>query len=523
MGAAIDALLGLMIQQGANELRVGTGRAPKILRDGTPRRLAMRETSDAELWHLIGELLGPEHERNLRAGQKVELVHEAGSLGPFHVTLKPRGAEHGFDAVFVGRTERSPSSDTSSVPRHAARPFADTARPSPDAARPLPVPEPSAASPVLVAAPDNGARTGSSTARHELVELLSRATAARASDIHLCSGEGARVRVDGKLRTFALEGAVADTEQLLDGCLDAEARERLASGASVDLALDVPALGRFRVNVYRTSNGLAAAVRLLPPLAPSLASLRLPAALDDIIDLPQGLVIVCGPTGSGKTTTLAAIAHEAMRRRSVVVLTLEDPIEYNLVPAAEGGSIVRQRQIGRDVRDFATGLRDALREDPDLLVVGEMRDPESISLALTAAETGHLVLTSLHSASTASAIERIADAYPPERQVQIRVQLADVLRVVIAQRLLPQARNTGRAVALEVLRVTHAVGCAIREGKTAQIPGIIQSGRREGMLPLERCLADMTRMGIITADVARSVANEHASLDSYLRSNTTGP
>lgn len=521
MGAAIDALLGLMIQQGANELRVGTGRAPRILRDGTPKRLAMRETSDAELWHLIGELLSSEQEQNLRAGQPVEFVHDAGPLGPFNVTLKPRAGEGSFDAVFVPRLGRAASSDTSASAHRGVRPSAD----APAAPTAPAMGEPGVASPAPVArAPDSGATAGASPAPgRELLELLARAVATRASDIHLCSGEGARVRVDGKLRTLELAGGVADTEQLFDTCLDTGARERLGSGASVDLALEVPALGRFRVNVYRTSNRLAAAVRLLPSLAPTLSSLRLPATLDDVIDLPQGLVIVCGPTGSGKTTTLAAIANEAIRRRSVVVLTLEDPVEFLLVPPADSSSIVRQRQIGRDVRDFATGLRDALREDPDVLVVGEMRDPESISLALTAAETGHLVLASLHAPSTASAVERIADAYPPERQAQIRVQLADVLRIVIAQRLLPHARTAGRAVALEILRVNHAVGSAIREGKTPQIPGIIQSSRRDGMLPLERCLADMARGGVITTEVARAVANEPVSLESYLRGTTTGP
>jgi len=178
---------------------------------------------------------------------------------------------------------------------------------------------------------------------------------------------------------------------------------------------------------------------------------------------------------------------------------------------------VRQRQIGRDVKDFATGLRDALREDPDILVVGEMRDRETISLALTAAETGHLVLTSLHSRSAASAVERIVDVYPPERQGQVRVQLADALRAVVAQRLVPRARASGRLPALEVLRGTHAVATAVREGKTAQIPSIVQSSRRDGMLPLERCLADLVQSGKITIEAARAVANEPSSLAEYAR------
>jgi twitching motility protein PilT len=238
--------------------------------------------------------------------------------------------------------------------------------------------------------------------------------------------------------------------------------------------------------------------------------------LDDLLDLPNGLVLITGPTGAGKSTTLAALAQEVLRRRSAMLITLEDPIEYAFVPTSKG-SLVRQRQVGREVASFPAGLRDALREDPDVLLVGEMRDPESIALALTAAETGHLVLTSLHSRSAAGAVERVVDAYPPERQRQIRVQLADALRAVVAQRLLPRAKGGGRVPALEVLRNTHGVANHIREGKTEQLASDIQTGRREGMIPLERCLADLVRGGQISPEQARAAANEPSTLNEYLR------
>jgi twitching motility protein PilT len=236
--------------------------------------------------------------------------------------------------------------------------------------------------------------------------------------------------------------------------------------------------------------------------------------LQELVDLPHGLVIVCGATGSGKSTTLAALAQEALERRSIALVTLEDPIEHALV--APDSSIIRRREVGRDVSDFATGLRDALREDPDVILLGEMRDPETIGLALTAAETGHLVLSSLHSRSAASAIERIVDAYPPERQQQVRVQLADSLRAVVAQRLLPRAQGPGRVPVVEVLRVTHAVAAIVREGKTAQIATALQSGKREGMISLERCLADRVRAGEIRLEDARAAANDADSLAMYL-------
>jgi twitching motility protein PilT len=240
----------------------------------------------------------------------------------------------------------------------------------------------------------------------------------------------------------------------------------------------------------------------------------MPVPLDDLVSLPNGLVLVCGATGSGKSTTLAALAQEALRRRSIVLTTLEDPIEYGLV--ASDSSILRRRQVGRDVADFPTGLRDALREDPDVILVGEMRDPQTIGLALTAAETGHLVISSLHAPSAASAVERIVDAYAPERQAQIRVQLADALRAVVAQWLLPRAQGGGRLPVVEVLRVTHAVASLVREGKTAQIASAIQSGRREGMLALERCLADRVQAGEIRVEDARALANDPGSLTMYL-------
>ncbi len=289
---------------------------------------------------------------------------------------------------------------------------------------------------------------------------------------------------------------------------------RLARGLSVDLSVDVPGAGRARVHVFHTHEGLAAAVRLLPGSAPSLAALHMPVPLDDLADLPHGLVLVCGATGAGKSTTLAALAQQALQRRSIVLTTLEDPIEFGLSPSEH--SLLRRREVGRDVPDFASGLRDALREDPDVLLVGEMRDPETIGLALTAAETGHLVLSSLHSRSAASAVERIVDAYPPERQTQIRVQLADALQAVVVQRLLPRARGGGRVPCVEVLRGTHAVASLIREGKTAQLHTAIQSGRREGMILLERSLADRVNAGEIRVEDARAVANEPASLAMFL-------
>jgi twitching motility protein PilT len=346
-----------------------------------------------------------------------------------------------------------------------------------------------------------------------IVALLEHAVTLRASDVHLASGQPPTLRIDGRLRPLPDSPPVSLDE--LAAALDPGPRGALELGRSVDAALSLDGVGRFRVNLYRASDRLAAAIRVLPRYV-SLGELGFPVPLGDLVDAPHGLVIVCGPTGSGKSATLAALAAEAVRRRPGVLISLEDPIEYGI--DTDGVGLVRQRQIGTDVRDFPTGLRDALREDPDILLIGEMRDPETISLALTAAETGHLVLASLHSRSTASSIERIVDAYAPERQQQIRVQLADALRAVVAQRLLPRLRGPGRLPALEILRGNHSVASLIRDGKTAQLASVLQSSRKDGMLPLERCLADLVRSGQISREQASAVANDGTSLASYLQS-----
>jgi twitching motility protein PilT len=519
--ARIDSVLSIVVQQGATELRLGTDREPKMLAHGTQKRLALPITPDDMLRHLLGDLLSEERERALRDKGKLELVHDAGALGPFQVKMSLReGSPWAIDVVMTKGAARAATQAPAATSAHA--PLAPSlAAPGPLA--PLPVapsliaPAPSLPSKASVDAGSLSAATAPSTpgasVDPSLASLVARAVDARASDLHLLDGRAPMLRVDGSLRTLELP-PIASVEHLFAGCLDAAGKARLAEGRSVDQALSVEGTTQLRVNLYRASAGLAAALRLLSHEPPALGALRLPVPLDELIELPHGLVIVCGPTGSGKSTTLAALAQEALGRRSIALLTLEDPIEYTL--SAGVSSLVRQRQVGRDVKDFASGLRDALREDPDVLLIGEMRDPETISLALTAAETGHLVLTSLHSRSATSAIERIVDTYAPERQGQIRVQLADALRAVVAQRLVPRARGGGRVPALEVLRGTSAVANVIREGKTAQLGSAIQAGKREGMMALERCLADLVASGQVSAEAARAVANEPASLTMYL-------
>jgi twitching motility protein PilT len=503
--AAVDSLLSLAHREGADEVRLGTDRAPAMFASGAPKRLSMPKTPDDMLRTLLGGILDASLEAKIGEHGKADTTHELAGIGAYRVVIGKRG-DGGLDVVFTLGAKAAPA------PRVEPAPIAKA--PAPIATPSITVPP--IAAPIIAAPLIEGPPGEPSDA---LLSLLVRAHLAGASDLHLSSGEPPAMRVHGALTMLHEDGAI-DAAAMLGGLLDARARSVLAEGRSFDFVVALPdePLGprgrapRVRGNAYRASNGLSVALRMLPPEAPSLDALAHGGLLNEIPLLPNGLVLVCGPTGSGKSTTLAALAREILRRRSVVLVTLEDPIEYLFSGARR--SLVRQRQIGRDVRDFATGLRDALREDPDVLLVGEMRDAESISLALTAAETGHLVLATLHSRSAASAIERIVDTYPEGRQSQLRAQLADSLRAVIAQRLLPRARGEGRVLALEVLRVTNSVAAGLREGKISTVTSAMQSGRRDGMITLERSLADLVRRGEVHLDEAKAVANDVAALTS---------
>ena len=514
--ARVDSILNLVDRQGANELRLGTDKEPQKFADGAQKRLVSPKTSTETHRELLGELLPQAREQQLRGEGRDEFLYEPSGLGPFPRHPRPPRQRRGCPRVrrHVPSRPRQGSAPcrprarcAAAAPPRALAPAEPALPRSPDAAEPTPPAVVSAAPAPAFRPPVVG------DVSPELATLVASAAGLRASDLHLMTGEMPVVRIDGKLRALTGEPQ-ADVDALL-GQLRTAAHHRISAGGSADLGFSVEGVGRCRMNVYQTSLGLAAAVRLLAQHAPTLAELRHPLPLEELVELPHGLVLVCGPTGSGKSSTLAALAQEALLRRSIMLITLEDPIEYVLSSKGPKG-IVRQRQIGRDVRNFATGLRDALREDPDILMIGEMRDPETITLALTAAETGHLVLASLHSRSAASAIERIIDVYPPERQGQIRVQLADALRAVVAQRLLPSARGEGRVVAMEVLRNNTAVASAIREAKTGTITSAIQSGKKDGMLPLERCLADLVAKRLVGYEDARAVANDLTALTSYL-------
>jgi twitching motility protein PilT len=351
-----------------------------------------------------------------------------------------------------------------------------------------------------------------------LNELLIEALESKASDVHLTVALPPMMRINGQLepmRDYIL--TPEHTEKLCFGMLNQRQRDELNNKGEVDFSYQIPNVSRFRVNVYRQRKSHGAAIRIIMTNIPTIDSLKLPGILKDLAMKPRGLVLVTGPTGSGKSTTLAAMIDHVNSTRSCHILTLEEPIEYL---HKHRKCMINQREVGDDSQSFANGLRAALREDPDVILVGEMRDLETISTAISAAETGHLVLSTLHTTSAAQTIDRIIDVFPPYQQTQIRVQLASVIQGIIAQQLLITADNKGRVAALEILLGTDAVRNTIREGKVHQIQSYIQTGLKMGMMSMDYSLAQLVRQARISNETAFSFCQDPETLQRYLISDS---
>jgi twitching motility protein PilT len=336
-------------------------------------------------------------------------------------------------------------------------------------------------------------------------ELFDKTIENNASDLHLLAGVPPTLRIDGRLVTLPYSPLTnADIELLVDSIVTKPQKELFVTNRSLDFSFaygggDYGDRGRFRINLYYQRNTIGAAFRLLPPLVKSIEELQLPKICHNFAQLKQGLVLVTGPTGHGKSTTIASIISEINMRQQVNILTIEDPIEY-MYP--KGQSIISQRELGFDTLSWGEALRSALREDPDVVVIGEMRDPESIASAITIAETGHLVFSSLHTNSAAQSIDRIVDSFPEHQQNQVKTQLAGTLEGIISQRLIPKI-DGGRIVATEVLMGTNAVRSNIREGKTHLLDTIIETSQDAGMISLESSLATLVKQGLVSLDVAQ--------------------
>ncbi len=329
----------------------------------------------------------------------------------------------------------------------------------------------------------------------DFLAIAKEAWTKKASDIHLAVGLSPVLRVNGELLPMQEEIlSPEDTEEIFKTIATPEQQQQFRQLGELDFAYSIPELTRFRVNCYQDRLGIALALRLISADVPTIDELNLPSVLKSLAEHERGLVLVTGPTGSGKSTTLAAMIDYLNEKYKKHILTIEDPIEYI---HNHKRSVINQREIGENTTSFANALRAALRQDPDVILVGEMRDLETISVALTAAETGHLVLATLHTSSAVQTVDRIVDVFPPHQQQQIRVQLAASLKGVIAQKLLPRRNGKGRVAAFEILVANSAVSNLIREGKTHQLQSSLQTGARYGMVTMEASLRDLYDKGLI--------------------------
>jgi len=337
----------------------------------------------------------------------------------------------------------------------------------------------------------------------DFADLLMETVARKASDLHITAGAHPTIRVRGRLTPLEDYPALSGTEtrEIVYSILTNDQRQRLETDWQLDFAYSIPGHARFRVNAYFQRSALGAAFRLIPFGLSSIDELGLPATVHEFTRKPRGFVLVTGPTGSGKSTSLAAMINEINQSREEHIMTIEDPIEF-LHPHKR--CLVNQRELGSDAQSFADALKAALRQDPDVILVGEMRDLETISTALTAAETGHLVFATLHTQDTAQTIDRIIDVFPSHQQGQVRVQLSVALQGIMTQQLLPTADGSGRVVACEVLVPSPAVRNLIREGKTHQIYSTLQTGSSLGMQTMDASLATLVREGKVTQKLAEA-------------------
>jgi twitching motility protein PilT len=351
-------------------------------------------------------------------------------------------------------------------------------------------------------------------------ELLHIVVDRNASDLHICTNSEPVIREDGALKRLNFEKfSPIQLQRMMYDIISDENINKFETTLELDFSYQLPRRARFRVNLYRDRGACAAAFRLIPQKIPTTRDLNLPPLLDKLTDKPRGLILVTGPTGSGKSTSLAAMINHINANRAVHIITIEDPIEYLHTHKL---SLINQRELGGDTKSFGNALRASLREDPDVILVGEMRDMETISLAITAAETGHLVFATLHTNNAAESVDRMIDVFPPGQQEQIRVQLSNNLQAIISQQLMPRAGQPGRVPATEIMIASPAVRNLIREAKSHQITSMIQTSGNIGMITMDQCLRDLYLKGWITLDEAMSRCQQPDELRKMINTPQAG-
>ena len=480
--ARLDKLIQVMHEQRAEALSLTVGKPASLMQNGAVRHLTREPLSDAQIQALVREIASPETAAQLGSAQPVAFAYRSPS-GEVHVELKSGNA---------GAALLRPASTAAREPATGA---------GPAAASP-------AAAPVVRPAPD---LAGPRAALEELFRLL---VSSGASDLHLRTGEPPMLRNHGELGRQAFPPLTMDQlDTMLISIMTAKEIGEYREGGDTDWAYEIEGLARFRCNAGRDRFGPMAVFRVIPNLIRTADEMGLSREVQNLCYLTKGLVVVTGPTGSGKSTTLAGLVDLINRTRTDHIITIEDPIEF-VHPSKK--CLVTQRQVGLHTRSFKHALRAALREDPDIILVGEMRDLETVSIAIETAETGHLVFGTLHTTTAASTIDRIIDQFPPDRQAQVRVMLSESLRGVIAQTLCKKIGG-GRVAAREVLLTIPAVSNLIREGKTFQIPSIMQTNRKGGMVTLNDALLELVDAKLVEPKEAYMKAVEKAGFAAALK------
>jgi twitching motility protein PilT len=507
--AAIDSLLGILELKKADGLVLSSGQVPALLIGGGKTPLTMPALTEGTMQIFLAELLAVEARQALAREGAVEGSHDGGTAGTFQVRAK---LADGKTTVTV---KKAPPGKGAPASAAAPRPIM---RSVPPVAAPASRTQPPAAPPSPQTTFVEGDEGGAPPVSPLIADLVRLAVARGASDVILSSGQAPVLRIGGRLVEVERPPVAGDAlASSFAGAVGAARWRDLDQRGSVDLALAVDVPGehepvRVRANVFRHAGGLAAALRPIWRELPSLEELHLPATLRSLVDLRNGLVVLAGQTGAGKSTTLAALLEHVNQTRPCHVITLEDPIEYRY---PRRRATIHQRELGTHVDSFATGLRAALRENPDIILVGELRDRETMRMALLAGETGHLVLATLHAGSAATAIGRIIDAFDDSERGDVRQQLAVTARAIIAQQLVPSASGE-RLPVLEIVTVNHAISSQIREGRTHMLGTQIELGADAGMIPMERSLMDLVRAGRITRQAGLDAAPDRAAFERLL-------
>jgi len=502
--SAVEGMLKMLTDASAKGLRLAVGSPAKMMdASGSPQDASSHPLTRQEILQLVGPII-PEHaRRRLPQETTVEFDHSSPS-GAFKVTILRNGSEIAVSIVpdpgAVATTATGATGATTITPVASAAPL-------------VPAPPVALVAPVAPASPGAPAVAAGAPQIDRLFRLM---VESKASDLHLSSGMPPLIRRDGKIEPLEPEAqpiTPAEMVSLLDPITPQSNLDEFARRNDTDFAYEIKGLGRFRANVFLDRKGRGAVFRVIPAKILSAEDLGLSPHILKLCKLNKGLVLVTGPTGSGKSTTLCAMIDYINRTRTDHIITIEDPIEF---VHENKGCLINQREVGTHTEGFKTALRAAMREDPDIMLVGELRDLETVAIAIETAETGHLVFGTLHTTTAASTVDRVIDQFPTEQQAQIRIMLSESLKGVIAQNLCRKIGG-GRIAALEVLLINSAISNLIREAKTFQIPSMMQVGRAQGMVSLNDALADLVKKGLVTPEEAILRAVDKAGLETLLK------